>query len=365
MPNSEETSRNSNTRHTEPIYVSGEGGYHTFRIPAAVVTAKGTVLAFAEGRRNSASDTGDIDLVLRRSEDRGGTWSDPQIVWDDGPNTCGNPCPVVDHETGTVWLACTWNLGSDHEGAIINRDSQDTRRVFVLRSNDDGLTWSAPREITDSVKKPEWTWYATGPGAGIQLRQSDAAGRLMIPCDHMIAHDRRYWSHVFYSDDHGETWQVGGSVGDMNNECEVVELADGSIMLNARHWASDRTCRVVAISEDAGETWTKRWEEPLLVDPRCAASIRRYSLESDGSANRLLFLNAASTKRERMTLHLSLDEGRSWAVSRVLHDGPAAYSCLAVGRDGEIFCFYEAGEKHPYETITLDRVGLDWLTAKP
>ncbi|MFO1520647.1 MAG: sialidase family protein [Kiritimatiellia bacterium] len=118
------------------VYVSGQGGYHTYRIPALARTNAGTLLAFCEGRRNSSSDTGDIDLLVRRSADGGVTWGPPIVVWNDGANTCGNPAPVVDTATGTIHLLSTWNLGTDAEGKIIIGVSTDTRRVFVLTSTD-------------------------------------------------------------------------------------------------------------------------------------------------------------------------------------------------------------------------------------
>ena len=217
------------------VFVSGTEGYHTFRIPAIIVAPNGDVLAFAEGRKAGSSDAGDIDIVLRRSEDNGLTWSPMQVIWSDGGNTCGNPCPVADKTTGTIWLLITHNLGIDSEGQIINSKSKGTRTVWVIRS-DDGLRWSKPVEITSSVKKPDWTWYATGPGAGIQLTQGRYKGRLVIPCDHIEAESKKYYSHVIYSDDNGKTWTLGGSTPqDQVNECEVVELSDGRLMLNMRN----------------------------------------------------------------------------------------------------------------------------------
>src|SRR5690606_3877854 len=124
---------------------------------------KGTLLAFAEGRKGGCSDTGDIDLLLKRSFDGGKTWGKLQVVWDDGENTCGNPAPVVDRETGQIFLLATWNLGTDHEKEIIKGKSKDTRRVFVSASVDDGETWKPMKEITKRVKRKAWTWYATGP----------------------------------------------------------------------------------------------------------------------------------------------------------------------------------------------------------
>ncbi len=136
----------------QPLYVSGQDGYRTYRIPALAVTTQGTLLAFCEGRKNSASDTGDIDLLVKRSTDHGRTWSPQQLVWDDAGNTCGNPCAVVERETGTIWLLMTWNRGDDRESQIIAQTSKDTRRVFVTHSTDDGLNWSDPREITADAR---------------------------------------------------------------------------------------------------------------------------------------------------------------------------------------------------------------------
>ena len=193
------------------IFISGTDGYDTYRIPAIVVTVKGTILAFCEGRKNEGGDSGNIDILLKRSFDNGETWTKQQKVWDDGDNTCGNPCPIVDRQTGTIHLLMTWNRGDDKEREIIQKVSNDTRRVFVCSSNNDGKTWKEPKEITNNVKKSNWTWYATGPGAGIQIERGEHAGRLVAPCDHIEAETRDYYSHIIYSDDSGQTWKLGGT----------------------------------------------------------------------------------------------------------------------------------------------------------
>jgi len=337
------------------VYISGREGYHTYRIPSVLVTPKGTVLAFCEGRKQSRNDTGNIDLLVKRSEDGGRTFSAQQIVWDDGPNTCGNPCPVVDQKTGTIWLLMTHNLGEDSEGQIVARKSKGTRTVWVTHSTDDGRSWAKAVEITQQVKKPEWTWYATGPGCGIQLR----SGRLLVPCDH-IADGGEWASHVIYSDDGGKTWRLGGAAPPKTNECEVVELADGRLMLNMRNYNRQHTCRAVAFSTDGGLTWSPVTYDPMLLEPICQASIRRYSLADPnrpGSKNVILFSNPADPKdRKKMTLRLSYDEGKSWPVGKLLWAGPAAYSCLAVLPDGTVLCLYERGQKHAYERISLARI---------
>ncbi len=322
------------------VFTSGQEGCHTFRIPALAVTKKGTLLAFCEGRRKGQGDAGDIDIVLKRSTDGGRSWGKLQLVWDDGENTIGNPCPVVDRDTGAVWLPVTRN----------------NDRVFVLKSADEGATWEKPVEITKDVKKPEWIWYATGPGHGIQLK----SGRLLIPCDHRDptlpeGKDRRSntRSHVIYSDDHGATWKLGGALAPKTNECIAVELADGSLYLNMRNFFG-KGRRAIAHSKDGGLTWSDVAFDDALICPTCQASAVRC-----GKA--IVFSNPASTKRERMTARLSTDEGKTWAASRLLHAGPSAYSDLCVLPDGSICCLYERGEKHPYERLTLARFALDWL----
>lgn len=336
-----------------PVFISGQEGYHTYRIPSLIRTANGTLLAFCEGRKGSSGDAGDIDLLLKRSADGGKTWGKTQVIWDDGPNTCGNPCPVLDAKSGAICLLLTHNLGADSEAAIVNGKSKGARTVWITRSQDDGATWSAPVEITSSVKRPEWTWYATGPGIGIQLR----TGRLVVPCDNMVSGDKVQQSHVILSDDGGKSWRIGGVVGPQCNECQAVELTDGRLMLNIRSYRGDHR-RLTAFSEDGGETFSPPVPDQALIEPVCQASILRTGPEGRD----LVFSNPASTKRERMTVKLSTDGGKAWPHALVLHEGPAAYSCLAELQDGTLACLYEQGGKSAYETITLARFTRERLT---
>jgi len=349
------------------LFAAGTEGYHTFRIPSLLVTARGAVLALAEGRRAGAGDAGNIDLVLKRSTDGGVTWGPLQVVWDDGPNTCGNPCPVVDEATGAVWLLMTWNLGADTEAAITAGTGKDTRRVFVTRSDDDGLTWAKPADITASVKPPEWSWYATGPGVGIQLRQGRHKGRLVVPCDHAAAYPgNRFGSHAIFSDDGGRTWRYGKAIRPAVNECQVIERADGTLLMNMRSY-NGKGCRAVATSDDGGESWSAIAHDEALPEPVCQAAMVRYgpSDPSDAAGRPVvLFSNPASPKaRVNLTVRASLDDGRTWPAARTLHAGPAAYSALAVLPGGGIGCLYEAGAKGPYEGLVLARFTLEWLTA--
>jgi len=349
----------------QPVFARAQGSYHTYRIPAVVVTAKATVLAFCEGRKHSASDTGSIDLLLRRSIDHGASWSEQQVIWHDGGNTCGNPCAVVDYETGVVWLLATWNRGEDREADIIARTSRDTRRVFVTHSTDEGRTWSAPREITKEVKRDNWTWYATGPGSGIQIRHGPHKGRLVIPCDHIEAETRHYYSHVIYSDDHGQNWKLGGSSPKHQvNECEVVELAGGKLMLNMRNYDRSQQSRQVATSLDGGLTWSEQRFDAALIEPICQAAVHRFRWPDGTNHGVILFSNPAGKgQRTNLTVRASFDDGATWPVARVLHKGPSAYSDLAVLANGQIACLYEAGLASPYEGIYFASFPLDSMAA--
>jgi sialidase-1 len=342
------------------VYVAGEGAYHTYRIPSAIVTPRGTLLAFAEGRRTGGSDAGDIDLVLKRSNDGGRTWSPMQVIGDNGPNTFGNPCPVVDTRTGTIWLLTTHNPGTAREKDIVAGTSEGRRTVWAMKSDDDGVTWSPAAEITQSVKRADWTWYATGPGVGIQTR----SGRLVIPANHVEAGTGINRSHLVFSDDDGKSWTLGASAGAGTNESQVVELADGRLMLNMRnHPPLKENFRMVATSDDLGRSFSRTTPDRSLIEPPAQASILRLSTAETGDRNRLLFANPASTRRENLTVRLSYDEGSSWPVARVIDSGPSAYSSLVVLSDRSIGVLFERGARSPYEKITFARLTLAWLIA--
>jgi len=296
---------------------------------------------------------------VKRSADGGETWSDAQVVVTQSDMTCGNPCPVVDGLTGVIWLPFTKNMASGPEDLICA--GRAPRTVWLTWSDDDGVSWADPVEITAAVKRPEWTWYATGPGHGIQLRD----GRLVVPCDHVVGVHFSRWddphhSHVIYSDDHGLTWQIGGSVGEGANECAVVELVDGRVYINCRSIGRGQR-RGVAWSADGGRSFSDvQWDE-ALVEPECQGSLVRLTGTPQDDADLVLFANPASTERVRMTVRCSTDECRTWDAGRVLHAGPSAYSDLCVAADKTICCLYERGEAHPYEQIALARFDLEWL----
>lgn len=354
------------------VWSAGTGGYLFYRIPSAVVTAKGTLLVFCEGRRQPwgpKSDAGEINVVMKRSADNGRTFSEQQVVWADGKNTCGNPTAVVDRETGTIVLVMTHNPGEEVEGAV--GTGPNGRTVWVTRSKDDGATWETPREITAAVKKDNWGWYATGPGIGIQLTRGEHKGRLVIPCNHEVApaSPDGGFSHVIYSDDHGETWKLGGdSSCGRTNESQVVELADGGVMQNMRNKGEKKKeenfkNRVIDVSGDGGETFGAFWRDEALIEPICQGSIVRYSWPESGKS-RIVFANPASTtERVGMTVRVSYDEGKTWPVSNLVHKGWACYSSVVALPDGKVGLLFEAGDRARYERMEFVRMSLGWISS--
>lgn len=337
------------------VFTSGEEGYHTYRIPAVIKAANGSLLAFCEGRKSAGGDSGNIDLLLKRSTDGGRTWGAAQVVWDDAENTCGNPCPVLDETTGTLWLLLTHNLGTDRERDIAARTAKGTRTVWVAHSKDHGATWTKPVEITSTTKDPSWTWYATGPGVGIQIKHGPHKGRLVIPCDHNYDDPKEQkhlsGSHAIYSDDQGKTWKLSAPIQPRVNECQVAELFDGrgTLLMNMRS-NSGRNLRSHSTSADGGATWTPPADAESLIEPVCQASILRHE-----GARLMLFSNPPAKTRVQLTVKSSADNGKTWKDVVQLHPGPSAYSSL-VELDGmSAGCLYERGEKRAYEKITFAR----------
>jgi len=362
VDNAKTLTRNPNNELTQTtVFQKGDDGYHTYRIPSLLVSQKGTLLAFCEGRKTGSGDHGNLDLVLKRSSDMGKSWEKMQIVFEEGGDkkiTIGNPCPVVDQETGTIWMPFCKN----------------NEQVFITKSVDDGITWQKPIEITSDVKKEGWGWYATGPGVGIQLTRKKYNGRMVIPCDHREKKNGKWVkiSHCFFSDDHGKTWQLGENVDDHTDDCQVVELHNGQLMINMRnYWAAvggkpERGGkRAVAISDDGGQTWGQTQFDSTLIEPICQASFIRHNSDAFRKSP-LLFSNPASTQsRHRMTIRMSFDQGKTWPADKTIHEGPAAYSCLTVLPDRSIGCLFEGGKDGPYEKLIFARFTIPWLAPEP
>ena len=344
-------------------FSAGESGYHTFRIPALARSPRGTLLAFCEGRKKSASDSGDIDLVLRRSSDNGATWSPIIVVQEEGgtlPITIGNPVPVIDQATGVIHLLFCRN----------------NERVFHTASTNEGLSWSTRIEITAQAKRPDWGWYATGPGHGIQLSRGNQKGRLVAPCDHSTTGEIR-GAHVIYSDDHGMNWRLGAiasaAEGVNPNETlaeELVGLAkDGGTRMyfNTRDQSGVAPgTRGEAWSIDGGTSFTSGFTNRTgFVCPVVQGSVARWRAQDQGDGqNRLLFsCPNDSSSRVRMSVWSSTNEALTWSTPKLVHAGPAAYSDMAALGDGSMALLYEKGISSPYETIALAVFNEAWLDA--
>lgn len=329
-------------QHT-PLFLPGEEPGRGYRIPAMIVLPGDVLLAFAESRVDPMSDLLDINLVVKRSLDGGRTWSALQVVQDIGIHTVHSPCPVFDRDTQTVWLPfCV-----------------DYKRLFIMTSTDYGLTWSPPRDLSGELGLPEGTWCHNGPGNGIQL----STGRLVIPTS-------LGEPCILYSDDHGLTWKVSEpmtrrmgtqifEVG-IGTEPQVFERVDGALCANLRYKRGGQ--RIVTCSHDGGGTWEPWSFQADLPDPGTQASIMRFSSEKEGMKNRLLFSSPGAPYRGAFTIRLSYDEGKTWPVSKLIYEGAAGYSQLAVLSDYSILALFEAGRYDLRESITLVRVDLSWLT---
>ncbi|MDF2958921.1 MAG: hypothetical protein K0S39_656 [Paenibacillus sp.] len=343
----------------QELFVSGTEGYNTFRIPTILATKSGKLLAFAEGRKKSPSDTGDIDLVLKRSFDGGRTWQPLQVVCDDGPDTCGNPTAVEDEDTGRIWLFMTRNYGDDTIEEINNGTSRGVRTIWSTYSDDEGAGWAEAVNRFNEVQQPNTRWDATGPAIGIQLRLGVNKGRLVIPAI----------GRNIQSDDHGRTWYESGYLPAGTNEATVVELTDGTLMRNDRLSKNQELRRrAVSTSSDQGATWSPIHYAPELIDPICEASIVRYMPSDNGTGNRvLLFANPADeNRRGNMTVRISYDDGASWTGSKTVFRGPAAYSSLTVMPNGTIAMLFEGGAYNAYDTIRFATFNFEWLlTAEP
>ncbi|WP_327694437.1 sialidase family protein [Streptomyces sp. NBC_00459] len=357
------------TVETSIPFWSGQEGYASYRIPAVVVTHAGTVLAFCEGRVDSASDHGHIDIVLKRSTDGGRTWGPLTVAADNGGNLAGNPAPVV-LDTGRILLVYVRASGTVTEKDILlgNVSAADGRRVWVRHSDDDGVTWSSSVEITAQVKLPTWRWYATTPGHAVQL----STGRVVVAANHTIpptgtdlGNEARYNSgHCLLSDDRGETWRIGyldeNTNGYINvNETTAAELPDGRVYFNTRNDSPSPGNRADAHSTDGGQTLVKPFRPQAgLSAPICQASVLQLR-----DPDLLLFSGPAdSAARALMTIRVSTDGGTTWRPVHTVNGLPAAYSDLVRVDADTVGLLFETGDFGPYERIPFRRVPVTQLT---
>ncbi|MDR2704251.1 MAG: glycoside hydrolase [Planctomycetaceae bacterium] len=327
------------------LVTPNQNGVHTYRIPGIAKTTKGTLLVVYDCRYNSSSDLpADIDIGLSRSTDGGETWEEPRVILDYGKRDpkegVGDPSILVDPQTGRIWVAAVWT----HEGGVVSEKglkSGKTGQFVLCYSDDDGITWSPGRNITHEIGASEdWRLVMQGPGAGICTKK----GVLVFPAYFFDANGVRY-STIMSSEDHGKTWQVGTGARKQTDESQVVELSDGSLMLNMRTYNLNSGTRAVAVTKDYGKTWT---EHPTslsaLPEPVCQASI--FSLAGTGKGtndNLLVFFNPCdSSSRINMTLQVSEDDGMTWTKKRKLYEPYSyGYSSLCLIDNDTIGVVYE------------------------
>ena len=354
------------------IFSRKTDGYHTYRIPTMVVTAKGTILVFVEGRKTHRRDHGDVDLLMKRSEDGGRTWSKQVLIHEEGGDALirvGNPCPIVEKDGKTVHLLFTRN----GPGCF-----------FSTRSTDDGSSWEPFTKVSDDPKAPEYQKdnflrgfgeSPVGVGAGPVHGIHTSKGRLIAPsyAGFKVNGEGRGGSCVIYSDDKGKTWKAGGVIPWVpefrHGECTIVERRDGSLLMNMRTSAPGKYSfgyRLTSVSKDHGMTWSKPVVDKNLPCPACQASMIRLNEKE------ILFLNPAVNhnggfsiwSRKNLTLRVSQDDGRSWPESRVLNEGLAGYSDLAIAKNGNILCLFENGTRDYCEKITFVELKRSWLSRK-
>lgn len=317
-----------------------------YRIPALATAPDGTVIAAIDERVPSCADLGknkDINIVIRRSEDHGETWLPLQTVVDYEPGiAASDPSMIVDRETREVFLFYNY---MDHN------EAPDIYRLHFIKSADSGLTWTKPEDITSQVTKSEWhaDFQFITSGEGIQTRSGVLLHTLVNLANGL---------HLFGSRDHGATWFLIDHPLVPGDESRVVELADGSWMVNSR--VRNAGMRYVHVSPDEGASWTTR-PEPALPDPACNASLIRYTSVVEGQKkNRLLFSNANSKdKRENLTVRISYDEGSTWTAGKTIYAGPSAYSTMTILHNGDIGLFFE---KDDHQENVFVRFSLEWLT---
>jgi sialidase-1 len=354
------------------VFIARTDGYKSIRIPSVVVTKQGVVLAFAEGRAADSDQAGN-DIILKPSRDEGRTWLPVELIADDGANSLNNPTAVVEQESGRVFLMYQRIPGHMKEqDEIVEPGYEGTNvyRNFVTWSDDEGATWSKPSDITRTTKRSaRATTIASGPGIGIQLTRGPHKGRLIIPFNEGPYFQ---WNNfAVFSDDRGRNWKWGQDVPDafvpdqklgqrsQINEVQMVELSDGAVRLNSRQFAGAKV-RKTSVSRDGGETWSPIADVPALRDPSCNASILRYSFDDAAGRGRILYSGPDSAKRNNGTIQLSLDDGATWPVKRVLWPGGFAYSVLTRLPDGTVGCLFEPDDA---KRILFARFSLAWLEA--
>jgi len=364
------------------VFQNGQNGYKCYRIPAIVKAPNGDLLAFAEARRNNCGDFGDVEIVMKRSTDNGASWGNLQVVVDNGNDQAGNPAPVFDltdkrFPQGRLFLF--YNTGIAHEQEV--REGKAIREVWYKTGTDGGQTWSAPVNITTQVSKPnkpeinpsynfkeDWRSYANTPGHGLQLQKGKYKGRIFIAANHSAGppqnQSRDYVAHAFYSDDHGKTFKLSPNVNYAgSNEAIAAETSDGSLLFNCRNQSGDAKYRIQAFTKNAGETWDEVKVMTDLPDPICQGSIIDFQPKK-GQKVLIFSNNNSQTQRDKLTVRVSFDDGKSWSTGKEIYgaaksyEDPSAYSDLVVQQNNALGVLYE---KNDYTQIVYAQFSYDWL----
>ena len=356
------------------IHKQGQFDCHTFRIPAMATTNKGTLLAVYDMRYNSRRDLqGHMDIGLSRSTDGGDTWARPVPIMDmkkfgglpEDQNGCSDPNILIDRETGEILVSALWTHGKPNTHQWVGKGSEPGHSIhkssqfMMVRSKDDGLTWSEPENWTKRLKDPKWCLFAPAPGNGINLMD----GTLVMPTQGRDATGLPF-SNFMWSMDHGKSWTLSSPARDNTTECSVAELKDGSLMLNIRDNRnrkdkSKTNGRAVSVTEDMGKTWkVHSSDHGALPEPVCMASLISHDLK-DG--RRVLFFSNPNSKykREKMTIRMSLDQGKTWPESILLDQKGGAYSSLSMVNDRTLGILYESSVADMvFQKIKLSEFGL-------